>query len=96
MHVSPVRSEVPLPSEGSREQEKSVSHLGQVISGLQREALLLRNELNFELWLSRESTKNIGRLYRQQNASQSADVERLGLVYYSLPFYGVYVLMESH
>jgi hypothetical protein len=82
LNVSPVRSEIPLPSEDGGESRSpgSPSHLAQVISGLQREALLLRNELNFELWLARENTKNLGRLYREQNANQVADVERLGLV----------------
>ncbi|KAJ7285718.1 hypothetical protein C8J57DRAFT_1285608 [Mycena rebaudengoi] len=55
------------------------SHIAQAISGLQREVLLLRNELNFELWLSRENVKHVGRLYQDQILSRDAEVERQGL-----------------
>ncbi|KAE9400738.1 hypothetical protein BT96DRAFT_956733 [Gymnopus androsaceus JB14] len=41
------------------------SSVTQAISGLQREILLLRNELNFELWLSRENYNKL-RNYRTQ------------------------------
>lgn len=70
------------------------------ISGLQRQILLLRNDLNFELWLSRENAKHIGRLYQDQILMRTAETERQGLVcvfslnltagYYSLadPFFG--------
>ncbi|KAJ6546552.1 hypothetical protein DFH09DRAFT_1262958 [Mycena vulgaris] len=51
----------------------------QAISGLQREVLLLRNELNFELWLSRENVKHVGRLYQDRILSRDAEVERQGL-----------------
>ncbi|KAJ7632495.1 hypothetical protein FB45DRAFT_912598 [Roridomyces roridus] len=51
----------------------------QAISGLQREVLLLRSELNFELWLSRENVKHVGRLYQDQILSRDAEVERQGL-----------------
>ncbi|KAG6821069.1 hypothetical protein H0H93_007228 [Arthromyces matolae] len=55
------------------------AHMAQIISGLQRELLLLRNELNFELWLSRENTQHIGRLYQDRVPSKSAEAERQGL-----------------
>lgn len=55
------------------------SHVAQVISGLQREVLLLKNELNFELWLSRENVRHIGRLYQDQILSKNAEAERQGL-----------------
>ncbi|KAJ7105763.1 hypothetical protein C8R43DRAFT_1100098 [Mycena crocata] len=54
-------------------------HIAQAISGLQREVLLLRNELNFELWLSRENVKHVGRLYQDRILSRDAEVERQGL-----------------
>lgn len=38
-------------------------HVAQALSKLQRDILLLRNELNLELWLNRENVKHIGRLY---------------------------------
>ena len=50
------------------------------ISGLQRQILLLRNDLNFELWLSRENAKHIGRLYQEQILMRTAETERQGLV----------------
>ena len=56
------------------------SQMIQVISALQREVLLLRNELNFELWLSRENAKHIGRLYEDRILAKTAETERQGLV----------------
>jgi hypothetical protein len=56
------------------------SQVIQVISTLQREALLLRNELNFELWLSRENVQHIGRLYEDRILAKTAETERQGLV----------------
>ena len=49
-------------------------------AGLQRQILLLRNDLNFELWLSRENAKHIGRLYQDQILTRTAETERQGLV----------------
>ena len=50
------------------------------IAGLQREVLMLRCELNFELWMARENVKHIGRLYQDRILSRTAEVERQGLV----------------
>lgn len=58
----------------------SSAHVAQAISGLQREVLLLRNELNFELWHSRENSKHIGRLYKDRILMRTAESERQGLV----------------
>lgn len=58
----------------------SSTHVAQAISGLQREVLLLRNELNFELWHSRENSKHIGRLYKDRILMRTAESERQGLV----------------
>jgi hypothetical protein len=52
----------------------------QAITGLQREVLLLRNELNFESWLARENVRQIGRLFEQKIMSRNAEVERQNLV----------------
>lgn len=52
----------------------------QALAGLQREVLLLRNELNFELWNARENVKHIGRLYQDRVLSKTAEMERQGLV----------------
>ncbi|KDQ60747.1 hypothetical protein JAAARDRAFT_151426 [Jaapia argillacea MUCL 33604] len=54
-------------------------HVAQAITSLQREVLLLRNELNFELWLNRENVKQIGRLYQGRILSRNAEIERQGL-----------------
>ncbi|PCH38043.1 hypothetical protein WOLCODRAFT_114704 [Wolfiporia cocos MD-104 SS10] len=52
---------------------------GQALAGLQREVLLLRNELNFELWNARENVRHVGRLYQDRVLSKTAEVERQGL-----------------
>jgi len=39
----------------------------------------LKNELNFELWLSRENVQHVGRLYQERILSKNAEVERQGL-----------------
>lgn len=79
---SPARPSVSLPSESMqvRSGENIPSHVAQAISGLQREVLLLRSELNLELWLSRENVKHVGRLYQERILSRDAEVERQGLV----------------
>lgn len=57
-----------------------MGHIAQAVAGLQREVLLLRNELNFELWVQRENVKHIGRLYQDRILMKSAEAERQGLV----------------
>ncbi|KAJ2917216.1 hypothetical protein MD484_g3210, partial [Candolleomyces efflorescens] len=58
---------------------EAASHVIQTINDLQREVLLLRNELNFELWHSRENSKHIGRLYEDRILMRTAESERQGL-----------------
>lgn len=60
--------------------DSNAAHVAQAVSGLQREILLLRNDLNFELWLSRENAKHIGRLYEDRVLMKSTEAERQGLV----------------
>ncbi len=55
-------------------------HITQAIASLQREVVLLRNELNFEIWLSRENVQHVGRLYQERIISNNVEVERQGLV----------------
>ncbi|KAI0038874.1 hypothetical protein FA95DRAFT_1684484 [Auriscalpium vulgare] len=55
------------------------SHVAQAISGLQREVLRLRTELNFSTWLARENVRQIGRMYEHRIQSRNAEVERQGL-----------------
>lgn len=68
------------PKRSPSQDEDTPLHIVEALSGLQREVLLLRNELNFESWLVRENTKQIGRLYEQRIMSRNAEVERQGLV----------------
>jgi hypothetical protein len=65
--------------QGSEKPEPG-SSVVQGIAGLQREVLLLRNELNFESWLARENVRQIGRLFEQRIMSRNAEVERQNLV----------------
>ncbi|KAI8998572.1 hypothetical protein BD414DRAFT_533409 [Trametes punicea] len=54
-------------------------HVAQAISALQREVLLLKNDLNLELWTTRENVKHIGRLYKERVLSRNEEIERQGL-----------------
>jgi hypothetical protein len=56
------------------------SRITQVLASLQRDVILLRNELNLELWLNLENVKHIGRLYEEHILSRNAEVERQALV----------------
>jgi hypothetical protein len=56
------------------------SHVTAALAALQREVLMLRCELNFELWMARNNVKHIGRLYQDRVVSRFAEVERQGLV----------------
>lgn len=73
-------SSTPIPLIPTTHEDKNALHVAQAISGLQREVLLLRNDLNFELWLSRENAKRIGQLYLDRILVKAAEVERQGLV----------------
>ncbi|CCM02390.1 uncharacterized protein FIBRA_04488 [Fibroporia radiculosa] len=66
-------------AQASTSGQPTPTHIGQALAGLQREVLLLRNELNFELWNARENVKHIGRLYQDRVLSKTAEVERQGL-----------------
>jgi hypothetical protein len=63
------------------------SSVVQLMTKLQREVVLLRNELNLELWLNRENVKHIGRLHQQQVTSRNAEIERQALVCLHTLFY---------
>lgn len=82
--VGNLPSRSPSPSKrwwrGPQEGDEHMSVVAQAISALQREVLLLRNELNFELWIQRENVKHIGRLYQDRILMRSAEAERQGLV----------------
>ncbi|KAL1944505.1 hypothetical protein VTO73DRAFT_2935 [Trametes versicolor] len=70
----------PSQSEHSKDSDGSLPrHVAQAISALQREVLLLKNELNLELWTTRENVKHIGRLCKDRVVSRTEEVERQGL-----------------
>ncbi|EJD53280.1 hypothetical protein AURDEDRAFT_110965 [Auricularia subglabra TFB-10046 SS5] len=48
----------------------------QAVAILQRESLLLRNELNYQLWLKRGLLQNIERLQRERNVTVRGELER--------------------
>lgn len=60
------------------------SQISETIAGLQRELLLLRTELSFELWLKKENVRHISRLYEDSVASKSAELQQQRQV---SPFY---------
>lgn len=78
--MPPSRGSVRSPSPLESKDQNVPSYVLQAVAGLQRETLLLRNELNFEIWLSRENIKHIGRLYQDRCLVKSAEAERQGLV----------------
>lgn len=57
----------------------SVGSDASVISLLQRENLLLRNELNFELYLKEQHLRHIGRLHREKVTDTALEAERQNL-----------------
>ncbi|TBU50853.1 hypothetical protein BD309DRAFT_1025514 [Dichomitus squalens] len=80
------REEGGEPSPGPRPSDKATqgdgtvpAHVAQAISALQREILLLRNDLNLELWTARENVAHIGRLYKDRVLSRNEEAERQGL-----------------
>lgn len=79
---SPTKGSIKLPPEsvGGEEGAQLPSHVAEAISSLQREALLLRSELNFELWHSRENVRHIGRLHQDHVLSKNAEADRQALV----------------
>ncbi|KAJ7582870.1 hypothetical protein C8J56DRAFT_955946 [Mycena floridula] len=54
-------------------------HALEAIAQLQRELLLLRSEFNFQVWLSAENVKHIGRLFKDRVLSKTAEAERQAL-----------------
>ena len=67
-------------NKGSHEGDDVPSHVLQAIMALQREVLLLKNELNFETWVSRENVRHIAKLYEHRVISRRAETERQALV----------------
>lgn len=53
-----------------------------LIAALKREVLLLRNELNFEMFLKQQHLQHIGRLHREHVMDISVEAERQQMVRY--------------
>lgn len=68
----------------------SIGSDASIISFLQRENLLLRNELNFELYLKEQHLRHIGRLHREKVTDTALEAERQNL------YHTVRTLRTSH
>lgn len=83
---SPGKRSMSLPPEGApvkpfSVRDKEISNpVAEAISALQRKLILLNNELNCELWLTRRNVEYIGRLKKECELAKSAEGERQGLV----------------
>lgn len=51
-----------------------------LIAGLKREVLLLRNELNFELFVKQQHLQHMGRLHHEHMIDSSVEAERQQMV----------------
>ncbi|KIJ39318.1 hypothetical protein M422DRAFT_257931 [Sphaerobolus stellatus SS14] len=74
----PTNPPSPIPPSAS-EDTPLPPHVLEVIARLQKDNLLLRSELNYELWLKRENVKRTGTLYVDKIMVKGAEVERQGL-----------------
>ncbi|KAI9023736.1 Hamartin protein-domain-containing protein [Phycomyces nitens] len=63
-------------SEISKEAPKNLPETRHLVAALKREVLLLRNELNFELFLKQQHLQHIGRLHREHVLDSSVEAER--------------------
>lgn len=66
--------------QASAENETMSSETKLLLAGLKREVLLLKNELNFELFLKQQHLQHIGRLHREHVLDSSVEAERQQLV----------------
>jgi hypothetical protein len=62
------------------EDNTSSSEQKLLIAALKREVLLLRNELNFEMFLKQQHLQHIGRLHREHVMDISVEAERQQMV----------------
>lgn len=86
--ASPGRRSISLPPDSAsvrshtshNEHTELPSHVAEAVSGLQRQLLLLSNELNLELWLARKNAQFITHLNQDRSVALHAEGERQGLV----------------
>lgn len=74
-----------LPPTGMSSGDTSLSAADQdetklLIAGLKREVLLLRNELNFELFVKQQHLQHMGRLHHEHMIDSSVEAERQQMV----------------
>ncbi|CEG67685.1 hypothetical protein RMATCC62417_04077 [Rhizopus microsporus] len=62
--------------QASAKDETMSSETKLLLAGLKREVLLLKNELNFELFLKQQHLQHIGRLHREHVLDSSVEAER--------------------
>jgi hypothetical protein len=62
------------------EDDVSLSEHKLLVAALKREVLLLRNEMNFEMFLKQQHLQHIGRLHREHVMDTSVEAERQQLV----------------
>ena len=74
------KSSILSPPQARSEDVAVPRHAREAIAALQKEVLLLRNELNIELFLRREAVQHIGTLVDTRIAEDGAEKERQGLV----------------
>ena len=90
-HLSETSIASPTPSTTTISPETKL-----LIAALKREVLLLRNELNFELFVKQQHLQHMGRLHREHVVDSSVEAERQRTVYYK-PFffcnYAIYVCL---
>ncbi|KDQ10321.1 hypothetical protein BOTBODRAFT_147832 [Botryobasidium botryosum FD-172 SS1] len=67
--ASPHAAEAPLPAEPTLAEVEAISIL-------QREVVLLKNELNFELWSKRQLMSHVAQLHKDRVASGNEEAER--------------------
>lgn len=68
----------------TEEESATSSEQNMLIAALKREVLLLRNEMNFEMFLKQQHLQHIGRLHREHVMDTSVEAERQQLVSYTL------------
>lgn len=64
----------------TEEESATSSEQNMLIAALKREVLLLRNEMNFEMFLKQQHLQHIGRLHREHVMDTSVEAERQQLV----------------
>ena len=78
------------------DEPKLPAQISETIASLQREVLLLRTELSFELWLKKENVRHISRLYEDSVATKNAELQQQRQVntFYSKQSFSLFFLLD--